>query len=197
MLPVIMIVLIVVISVAAIVALVQTFILGGNNTENGQVQESKEEMINKALISTDPSRGVRVTVRGELKADEKFRSYQITITPNSREMVTYAGYLESEIDRAVDRNNTKAYEEFVNALSRAGMMISKKSRDGTDNTKGLCYNGKILEFEILQNDNPTNKVWMTTCDKKDGTMRADGITIANMFLSQIPKGKELLSTINK
>jgi flagellar basal body-associated protein FliL len=88
LLPVIIIVVVVIISVALIVTLVRTFILG-NGSSNQQQQQNSDEA---ALLNTAIDRGVQMTIRGEITADEKFRSYRITITPNSRVMTTYAGY---------------------------------------------------------------------------------------------------------
>ena len=194
--PVILIVLIVVISVAAIVALVNTFILG-DKPDGSKASENAQEQSIKALTSIDTSRGVRMTVRGELKADEKFRSYQITVTPYSREMVTYAGYLDEQINEQKLDNNSKAYEQFVYALDRAGMMVGEELVGEKNDTRGLCFTGKILEFEILQNGRPLKKLWTSTCNKNDGSLKANSSRLGDMFLSQIPKGPELLREINK
>ena len=160
LLPVIIIVIIVVISVAAIVSLVRTFFGGSSqNTETVQQQEDGEA----ALLSTSLDRAVRMTIRGEITADEKFRTYQIVISPNSRSMTTYASYLDQPIETEALDNNVKAYEEFVYALNRAQMMKGEPLEGEKDDTRGLCANGKVIEFETLQNDQRVKRLWTTTC----------------------------------
>ncbi|NLA42923.1 hypothetical protein GX865_02070 [Candidatus Saccharibacteria bacterium] len=89
-LPVIIIIIVIVVSVAAIVALVRTFILnGGSDSNNSAIERRNAD--EEALLSTSVDRGVRMSIRGEITADEKFRSYQIVIRPGSRSMTTNEG----------------------------------------------------------------------------------------------------------
>lgn len=193
--PVIIIVIVVVVSVAAIVSLVRTFFggSGSNNTETVQQQDVDEA----ALINTSVDRGVRMTVRGDITADESFRSYQIVIKPNSRSMTTYAGYLDRPIDSATRENNTKAYEQFVHALNREGMVTGNPLKDEKDDTRGICADGKVLEFETLQNDKTTKRLWTTTCKGFPGSLKANSTRLSNMFVEQIPEGKDLIKNLNK
>lgn len=194
LLPVIIIVVVVVISVAMIVALVRTFIFnGGASTSETQEQRNADET---ALLSTGIDRGVRMTVRGGITADERFRSYQIIVKPTMRSMITYAGYLDQPIDTVQLENNGRAYEEFVYALNRAGMVKGTAFTGEKDDTRGLCSTGKILEFEILQNDRSLKRLWTTTCKDK-GSLQANATELSDMFLAQIPDGKKLLQKINK
>jgi hypothetical protein len=194
LLPVIIIVIIVVISVAAIVSLVRTFFGGSSqNTETAQQQEDGEA----ALLSTSLDRAVRMTIRGEITADEKFRTYQIVISPNSRTMTTYASYLDQPIETEALDNNVKAYEEFVYALNRGQMMKGEPLEGEKDDTRGLCANGKVIEFETLQNDQRVKRLWTTTCKESRGSFRGNSTKLSNMFLEQIPRGNELLKSINK
>lgn len=190
LMPVILIVIIVVVSVAAIVALARTLLFGGGETE--QVEEPAQNM----LVQTTADRSVRMTIRGALTADEEFRSYQITISPSSRSMTTYAGYLERQIDTVRLDNNTRAYEEFVYALDRAGMMEGEPLEGEANDRRGLCPSGKILEFETLQNAEPDKSLWTATCNGVKGSFKANSAQISDMFLAQIPQGPDLLKNIN-
>lgn len=194
LLPVIMIVVVVVVSVAMIVALVRTFILNGGNT--GPTTEQQRNADETALLSTAIDRGVRMTIRGDITANEKFRSYRITITPTMRSMVTYAGYLDQPIDQVQLENNSRAYEEFVHALNRAGMVKGTAFTGEKDDTRGICSNGKVLEFETLQNERTVKRLWTTTC-KERGSLQANSGQLSDMFVAQIPQSKELLKKINK
>ena len=192
--PVIIIVIIVVVSVAAIVSLVRTFFAGDSaQSPVAQQQDVSEE----ALLSTSLDRAVRMTIRGEITADEKFRSYQIVIKPNSRNMTTYASYLDQPIDSVTLENNAKAYEEFVYALNRAQMMEGTPLEGAEDDTRGLCAKGKVLEFETLQNDQRVKRLWTTTCKDARGSLKANSTQLSDMFLQQIPQGRDLLKAINK
>lgn len=196
LLPVILIVIIIVVSVAAIVALVRTFILNSGEANQDTVQQLNVD--EEALLSTSADRGVRMSVRGEITADEKFRSYQIVVTPSARSMTTYEGYLDKPLDTVSLDNNTKAYEEFVYALNRAGMIVGEPLKGEADDMRGLCYNGKILVFETIQNDQSVKRLWTTTCKKQaPGSLEANDSQLSAMFLEQIPQGQELIKNINK
>ena len=195
--PVIIIVIIIVVSVAAIVALVRTFVLNGDNTSQQETvnQQSVDE---KALLSTTADRGVRMSVRGEITADEKFRSYQIVIKPTGRSMTTYEGYLDTPLESVSLDNNTKAYEEFVYALNRAGMVAGEQLKGEADDIRGLCANGKILVFETLQNDQTAKRLWTTTCKKQSpGSLLANDTQLSGMFVKQIPQAPDLIKNMNK
>lgn len=194
LLPVIIIVVVVVLSVAAIVSLVRTFFLNGDSgTQTTQEKNVDEE----ALLNTSVDRGVRMTVRGEITADEKFRSYQIVVKPNNRSMTTYSSYLDQPIDTVSLDNNTKAYEEFVYALNRAGMTNGEPLKGGKDDTRGLCPYGKVLEFETLQNDQTIKRLWTSTCKGAKGSFTANSADVSDLFMQQIPQSRELLKRINK
>lgn len=192
LLPVIIIVIIVVVSVAAIVALARTLLFGG-----GGSTEKTEDPQQDALIQTTADRSVRMTIRGPITADEKFRSYQITVSPSSRVMTTYAGYLDQQIDTVQLDNNSRAYEEFVFALNRAGMMSGTALEGNENDTRGLCPSGKILEFETLQNSNRVKQLWTSTCSGVKGSFKGASAQISDMFLAQIPQGPDLLKNINE
>lgn len=192
LMPVILIVIIVVVSVAAIVALARTLLFGGDDST-----ERVEQPEQNALVQTTSDRSVRMTIRGALTADEEFRSYQITISPSSRTMTTYAGYLERQIDTVRLDNNTRAYEEFVYALNREGMMEGDQLEGEENDRRGLCPSGKILEFETLQSSEPVKSLWTATCNGTKGSFQANSAQISDMFLAQIPQGPDLLRNINE
>ena len=191
LMPVILIVIIVVVSVAAIVALARTLLFGGDDTTD-QVEQPAQN----ALIQTTADRSVRMTIRGALTADEEFRSYQITITPASRTMTTYQGYLDQQVNSVQLENNTRAYEEFVYALNRAGMMEGTPFTGEDNDRRGLCPGGKIIEFETLRNSQSTEQLWTTTCNGVNGSFKGNSGQISDMFLAQIPQGPDLLKEIN-
>lgn len=192
LLPVILIVIIVVVSVAAIVALARTMFSGGANKPATEQQQNSDQ---EALLSTSVERGVRMSVRGEITADEQFRSYQIVVKPSSRAMTTYSGYLDSVIETASYENNTKAYDEFVHALDLAGMINGKQLNEQQNDIRGVCYGGKVVTFETIQNDQTVKKLWTTTCSNAKGSLLGSQAQLSNLFLSQIPDSQKLLKNI--
>lgn len=191
--PVILIVIIVVVSVAAIVALTKTLFFNDGDSQTVERQDADVA----ALLDTSADRGVRMTVRGDITADEQFRSYQITITPNKRTMTTYAGYLDSPIDTVQYDNNVKAYTEFVYALNRANMVAGEQLQGDQDDTRGICAGGKVLEFETIQNSQTVKRLWTTTCKNAKGSLKASSTELGDLFLIQIPSGDDLLKKIHK
>ena len=189
--PVILIVIIVVIAIAAIVSLGRS-IFGGSDTNTEEIDRGQS-----ALTSSDISRSVRLTDRGPIVADENFRSYQITITPSSRTMTTYEGYLENTIDAKTYENNTPAYEEFVYALSRAGMMNGDELDGDADDTRGVCANGHVYEYEVLQSERTIKRLWTTSCRKIDGSLKGDNDAIQDLFEDQIPDSRDLIRELRR
>ena len=123
LIPILLVIIIMVVAVAAVIAIGQS-LLGGNNPENKP--KSQADIAKESLLSTDANRAVRLTVRGPIVAQEKFRSYQIEITPDIRRMSTYEGYLEKQIDEKKLDNNSRAYEELVYALEKRKMMEGRQ-----------------------------------------------------------------------
>ena len=135
-LPVIIIILIVIMAVIALMS------LGKAIFKNGGKKEPQVNALEQALLATDASRGVKMTVRGPIVAQENFRSYQIVITPSSRIITTYKGYLGEQISTKQLDNNLPAYEQFVNSLVKANLSKSKPFE--TENLNGICATGTEL-----------------------------------------------------
>ena len=189
--PIIIVIIVIALIVAAIVTVVRMAMNGGSgegqtNTKNATLQES--------VLNREASRSVRWTVRGPIVADENFRSYQITVTPNSRTFVTYSGYLEQVMDTKKYDNNTKAYEEFVYALDKANIGATRDAKDeefrGVCATKGVAY-----MFETLNNNEVDNTVWSSSCKDSAGTMGADPLKVQALFVNQIPDFNPLFNKV--
>jgi len=191
-LPIIIVIVIVALVVATLVTVGRMLFSG-----NGDTQEKKQttsSVIEQAVLSQDGERGVRWTVRGPIVADEKFRSYQITITPSTRTYVTYSGYLDQVIDTKTYSNNVKAYEQFVYALNKTNIAKARDTKDA--DLRGVCAtNGLAYEFETLVNDDPDHSMWSSTCKDSQGTMTADPLQVQALFTNQIPDFRPLFTKI--
>ena len=192
--PILLVIIITIVAVAAVIAIGRALFGDGGSPNNTQPNPNIEDA-KTALLSTDVDRSVRLTVRGPIVANENFRSYSITITPDSREMITYEGYLDNQIDRKRLDNNTKAYTELVYALDKRKMMDGKDLTDEQNDLRGICASGKIYKFETIKNNSVVKSLWTSDCSGSKGSAQANVNEILDMFLKQIPDGKKMASGI--
>lgn len=192
--PILLVIIITIVAVAAVIAIGRALFGDGGSPNNTQPNPNIEDA-KTALLSTDVDRSVRLTVRGPIVANENFRSYSITITPDSREMITYEGYLDNQIDRKRLDNNTKAYTELVYALDKRKMMDGKDLTDEQNDLRGICASGKIYKFETIKNNSVVKSLWTSDCSGSKGSAQSNVNEILDMFLKQIPDGKKMASGI--
>lgn len=185
-LPIIIIILIVMMAVIALMS------LGRAIFNKSTKREPQVNTLEQALLSTDTSRGVRMTVRGPIVAQENFRSYQIEITPSTRTITTYKGYLGEQLSSKQLDNNLPAYQQFVNSLVKAN--LSKSQPFEEENLKGICATGVVTEFDVLQNNVSLAHLWTSTCRGSVGSLAANVDQNKNLFLAQIPDYGKILST---
>ncbi len=192
--PILLVIIITIVAVAAVIAIGRALFGDGGSPNSPQPNPNIEDA-KTALLSTDVDRSVRLTVRGPIVANENFRSYSVTITPDSREMITYEGYLDNQIDRKRLDNNTKAYTELVYALDKRKMMDGKDLTDEQNDLRGICASGKIYKFETIKNNSVVKSLWTSDCSGSKGSAQANVNEILDMFLKQIPDGKKMASGI--
>lgn len=188
--PLIFIVLIAVLFIAAVVSVGRAvFNSGSGDTSSEQPVDTGRE----ALLTVESGRSARLTVRGPIVAEENFRSYQVTISPATRSMTTYKGYLDS-VDQAKDfSNNIKAYEEFVYALDKANVMKGTVPADDAENDlRGICATGYVYEYAVLVGSQEVKRLWTSTCSGSKGTLDASVDQLNELFLAQIPDSKNLI-----
>lgn len=184
--PLIIVAIVIAIAVAAIISIGRAIFGGGDITELPQHQ----------LTTVAADRSVKMTIRGPLVADENFRSYNIEISPNSRTLTTYSGYLEAVIDQERLGNNTRAYEEFVYALDRVNMTAGTPLTDDANDIRGICAAGRVYEFEVLRGGESVERFWTSTCRGSVGSLEADRGQLSGLFRQQIPDSRDYLREIN-
>ncbi len=190
--PIALILIIIAIAIAALVSLGRAvFFSDGSSQTVSEVDVSRD-----ALLSTAVDRSVKMTVRGEIVANEQFRSYEITVTPTSRTLVTYAGYLEQKIDEIVLDNNIPAYEEFVYALEKADFVAGTELTGEANDRRGLCATGQVYEFAVLKAGTSVKTLWTSTCKGIEGSLDASVTQLTSLFVNQIPKGQALINKTN-
>lgn len=189
-LPIVLLLIIIAIAIAALVSVGRAIFGGGTTTNPAQIDTSQQTLLNTSL-----THAVRMTVRGPIVADEDFRSYQITVSPTSRSLVTYSGYLDQVIDSKQLGNNTEAYTQFVYALNRASMIDGTALTGDKDDMRGVCATGQIYMFETLDSGASVKDLWTSTCSGSKGSFKADVPQVQSLFLQQIPDNGTLLSAI--
>lgn len=185
--PIIFLIVIVGLIIAAAVSVVQIF---SNNDANPSSQVV--DASNTALLSTTAERSVRMTVRGEIVGDEAFRSYRVVVTPSSRDFTRYKGYLEQPLVNKTYENNVKAYDEFVHALALANLAKGTALSGDADDTRGICADGILFEFEIMNGTSTVKRLWTTTCGGSKGSLAAEATLLQDLFLAQIPDANQYI-----
>lgn len=191
--PILLVIVITIVAVGVVIAIGRA-LMGGGNSDTADTQSSVDAG-RAALLSSDVSRSVRLTVRGPIVADEKFRSYQITISPSSRIMTTYEGYLSNALESKKFDNNFTAYEELIYALDKRKMMDGRALTEEQNDLRGVCASGRVYEFETLVNGETLKKLWTSDCDGSKGSALANVSEILDMFLQQIPDGNKMAQTV--
>ena len=191
LLPAILIIIVTIVAIFALVTLGRAIF----SRNSGQVEA--DDSAKRALLTTDPDRSVRMTVRGPIVSDEDFRSYTIEVSPISRRMTTYSGFENTQLDNKQFDNNTEAYTEFVNALQRAGFTKGTvTSIDNEENMRGICAGGRLYTFELAQSQSLSQQLWTTSCRNTTGTFRGAAADIRTLFLRQIPGSSDMLRSID-
>ena len=189
--PILLVIVITIVAVAAVIAIGRA-LFGGNESDQ------KDKNINAgqiALLSTDEGRAVRLTVRGPIVANENFRSYSVIVSPSSRQITTYEGYLDKEISQKKLDNNVKAYTELVYALDKRKMMDGTQLTEQQNDLRGICASGKVYKFETLSDNSVVKSLWTSDCSGSKGSAQANVNEILDMFLKQIPDGKKMVAGI--
>ena len=189
--PILLVIVITIVAVAAVIAIGRA--LFGKN-DSGQTDQNVNTS-QVALLSTEEGRAVRLTVRGPIVANENFRSYSVIISPSSRDMTTYEGYLDKEINQKKLDNNMKAYTELVYALDKRKMMNGTQLNEQQNDLRGICASGKVYKFETLKDNSVVKSLWTSDCSGSKGSAQANVNEILDMFLKQIPDGKKMAAGI--
>ncbi|PID33344.1 hypothetical protein CR969_01215 [Candidatus Saccharibacteria bacterium] len=192
--PILLVAVITIVAIAAVIAIGRAILGGDQQPNNNQSAVSVDEG-REALLSTDISRSVRLTVRGPIVANEKHRSYQITVSPDSRVMATYEGYLEKQLDSKELSNNSRAYEELVYALDKRKMMEGRELTEEQNDLRGICASGKVYKMETLLNGDPVKTLWTSDCGGSKGSAVANVNEVLDMFIKQIPDGKKMAASV--
>ena len=188
--PVVLIIIVMIIAIGALITAGRNLFSDTGDKSSEQVDVGRDN-----LLDTTPSHSVQMTVRGPIVGDEEHHSYQVTISPSSRSLTTYKGYLESVIKDDQLSNNTKAYEQFVYALDKANIMKGDELQGEENDTRGICADGRIYSYSVIDSGETMKSLWTSTCSGSRGSLKASNQQLNDLFLDQIPDAKKLLSDL--
>lgn len=192
--PIALVLIIAAVAIASLVSLTRAVFF--NNDEPTADNISQIDASRQALLSTEADRAVRMTVRGEIVADEQFRSYQISVTPTTRTLTTYTGYLDKKLDEVILSNNIPAYEEFVYSLDRANLAKGNELTGDKNDTRGICATGQVYQFVTLKDSKTVKNLWTSTCRGSRGSLDANVDQLRALFTGQVPGATDLIRKIN-
>lgn len=184
--PMILIAVVIIALVAGFVA-VGRYLFAGMG-EGDEATQSRQEKAVEQLTTVDANHSVRMTIRGPIVSNEKFRTYRIAVSPDERSYVKYQGYLGDVIDTKNYDNNIQAYEQFVHALDKAAIATpGEYTAEEAKDMRGVCATGRVYEFEILSAGEVLQHYWTSTCDGSPGTFGASVEQVGGLFRTQIPE----------
>ena len=120
----------------------------------------------------------------------------LKVSSSSRSLKTYSGYLGTVLEQRTLTNNVAAYEEFINALNKANLVAGQPLADEENETLGVCATGRVYEFRLLEDNDPTEMLWTSTCNGSKGSLRANATQLSQLFRAQMPDGAELIREIS-
>ena len=194
-LPTILTVLVIVIAIAGFVTLIR-FIFGGSGDSSRPAKNENINVVQQNLLNTNSGHAVSMTVRGPIVADEDFKSYRITISPDSRRFESFSGYLSNGLDKKTLTNNTAAYTQFVHALDLANLAVGKPLSEDENKLDGICATGRIYQFDTIVDSEVADTLWTSTCKGSKGSLKANIDQLTRLFYSQIPDGSSIEDTLN-
>lgn len=189
--PIVFVVLVIVVSIVILVSIARALFFSGASTDTAVETDTTQQ----ALVSTSLNRAVEMTVRGPIVAEEEFRSYRITISPNERTIRSYSGYTKSVIESRTLGNNVAAYGEFVHALELAKMTKGTQLEDEYD-VSGVCASGRVYEFRLLKDGESVETLWTSTCRGSSGTLEASADQLSTLFIRQIPNASDVIRDLS-
>lgn len=192
-LPTILTLVIIIIAIAGLVALARFLFFSGNTKSTNEV--SQVDINRSALLTSTDGSSVTMSVRGPIVADENFHSYQISVSPSSRQIKTFNGYLDTVVDQKDLSNNVAAYEQFVHALDKANLPLGTQLPDDKNDVRGICATGRVFEYTIYKEGRPVQMLWTSTCSGSKGSLKASVQQVSDLFVNQIPDASKLISTV--
>lgn len=170
--------------VILIIILLIRAIFGG-----GEPAEPKAQL----LSYNRPGTSMRLTIDGPINSELQHRQVQIDISQRQTQIRTITGYENRTLDSKTFGNNPNAYGVFLRAIDLQGYTDGDNSESLIDE-RGYCPTGQRYIFEIIDNDNVTQRYWSTSCGGVHSFKGNADVTIG-LFRAQIPDYEQITQNI--
>lgn len=178
--PLIFIVIIVILIIAAAVS-IGRMLTGGSKTTT-PIDNSRSELLN-----TSEGHSVVMTARGAIVGDDNFRTYKIIVGPDTRQFLRTKGYEAQPLENDAYDNNVQGYTQFVYALDKTGFENATALEGSADDSRGVCAQGVLYEFDIMDNGDSVKHLWTSTCGgNQRGSLKANLQQLIALFQAQVP-----------
>ncbi len=178
------------VAILAIVLVVGFFSWIGNVYQS--TQPTTTEQVSLAA-SADTELVTRITTSGEIVGQEDYQSIRISVSRNKRILEIMSGYNNVVTDAKSFKNNQAAYESFLLAIELEGFTASKKGVN--DDERGYCAEGTRTVYEVLGNNDISQRLWSGSCSRKLGTFNGYVSDVRQLFEAQIPDYSKLVSDV--
>lgn len=135
---------------------------------------------------------VQFTNDGQINSDEKHRAIRISVSANETTIDILQGYQGSVADSRQHANNQEAYDNFLNALSRAGYTRTRVTKLTDD--KGVCPLGSRYYLELFDSGIQIQRLWSTSCGGF-GTSGSNISLVQTLFRKQVPEYDSLTASV--
>lgn len=175
-------IIIVIILIIAVAVSIGRMLTGGNSKTTMPTDNSRSELLN-----TSEGHSVVMTARGAIVGDDNFRTYKIIVSPDTRQFLRTKGYEAQPLENKTYDNNVQGYTQFVYALDKIGFENATALEGSADDTRGVCAQGVLYEFDIMDNGDSVKHLWTSTCGgNQKGSLKANLQQLITLFQAQVP-----------
>ncbi len=187
------------VTIGLIIVLIVLLLTGGHggNDTSKQIQTTgdKPRTVNQLAAYADSGAVVRLTVEGQISADQTYTALRITV---GRQDVTYEqiqGYQDTVVNKQVYANNQNAYSNFLYAIGRNGFNLGDDNPK-LANEKGFCALGNRYVYELMEGGHDIQRYWSTSCGSgAPKTYKGNSANTIQLFQLQVPNYQTLTQNV--
>lgn len=129
-------------------------------------------------------------VEGPIVANQKHRSYKITVSDSRVSIELYQSYGSKLLKSKTYPNTEAAFSNFMAALQQQNIQLIRagSNQEMADRDKGVCPGGRRYILEIDQDLSR----WATSCSSKEGNAGFKMRTVRQLFQRQVPDFREVV-----
>lgn len=160
-------------------------------------QDTPSSTIDNKKFSSEKARNktLKLTILGGVKADEKYKKLEMSVSPYSRTirvLKTYNNEIEKEDNLG---NNQEAYNAFFAAVDGQGFFDSKEEPKKPDENYA-CPTQKHYKIEVIDGAEVLHSAWATFCaDTRYGTYDGYVTDVNTLFTNQFPDYRKFMSGV--